>query len=153
LRALDGETVTHVVVTHTHLDHTPACPVVAAATGAKTHGFGPHGVRAGDATGEAGADYGFVPDVELRDGDVIEGPGWSLAAVHTPGHTSNHLCYALAEEGTLFTGDHVMGWSTSVISPPDGDMGAYVRSLERLLERDDRIYRPTHGPAIADPKP
>ncbi len=94
----------------------------------------------------------LLPDVRLVDGDAIEGPGWHVTAVHTPGHTSNHLCFALAEERTLFTGDHVMGWSTSVISPPDGDMAAYMRSLEKLLGRDDALLRPTHGPAVGDPK-
>jgi glyoxylase-like metal-dependent hydrolase (beta-lactamase superfamily II) len=89
----------------------------------------------------------------MRDGDTVSGPGWSLSAVATPGHTSNHLCFALREEEVLFTGDHVMGWSTSVIAPPDGDMGAYLRSLARLLARDDARYWPTHGPAIDDPKP
>jgi glyoxylase-like metal-dependent hydrolase (beta-lactamase superfamily II) len=89
----------------------------------------------------------------MRDGDAVEGPGWRLAAVHTPGHTSNHLCFALPEERTLFSGDHVMGWSTSVIAPPDGDMAAYMRSLDKLLRRDDAVYWPTHGPSIPDPKP
>ncbi|MDE1931325.1 MAG: MBL fold metallo-hydrolase, partial [Alphaproteobacteria bacterium] len=86
-------------------------------------------------------------------GDTLDGPGWSLTAIETPGHTSNHLCFALAEEKVLFTGDHVMGWSTSVIAPPDGDMGAYLRSLDKLLARDDARYWPTHGPSIDDPKP
>ena len=102
---------------------------------------------------EEGGDHDFVPDVSMREGDTVEGPGWHLAAVETPGHTSNHLCFALPEERTLFSGDHVMGWSTSVIAPPDGDMAAYMRSLEKLLARDDALYWPTHGPAIAEPKP
>ena len=89
----------------------------------------------------------------LRDGDTVSGPGWHLTAVHTPGHTSNHLCFALSEERVLFSGDHVMGWSTSVIAPPDGNMRDYLRSLEKLLEREDAVYWPTHGPAITDPKP
>jgi glyoxylase-like metal-dependent hydrolase (beta-lactamase superfamily II) len=159
LGALAGETVTHILVTHTHLDHSPAAAAVKQATGAKTYGFGPHGSgRAEDRTGvggvtEEGGDHAFRPDIELRDGDVVEGPGWRLAAVHTPGHTSNHVCFALAEERVLFSGDHVMGWSTSVIAPPDGDMAAYMRSLDKLLARDDSVYWPTHGPAIPDPKP
>jgi glyoxylase-like metal-dependent hydrolase (beta-lactamase superfamily II) len=91
--------------------------------------------------------------VTVRDGDTIEGDGWRLEAVHTPGHTSNHLCFAFPQEGVLFTGDHVMGWSTSVIVPPDGDMAAYMASLERLLRREDRLYWPTHGAAIPAPRP
>jgi glyoxylase-like metal-dependent hydrolase (beta-lactamase superfamily II) len=159
LAALAGETVTHIVITHTHLDHSPAAAAVKQATGAKTYGFGPHGSgRAEDRTGvggvtEEGGDRSFVPDVHLREGDVVDGPGWRLTALETPGHTSNHLSFALAEEDTLFTGDHVMGWSTSVIAPPDGDMSAYMRSLEKLRARSDALYRPTHGPEIAAPQP
>jgi glyoxylase-like metal-dependent hydrolase (beta-lactamase superfamily II) len=100
-----------------------------------------------------GADTDFVPDHALVDGEVVEGDGWSFEAVHTPGHTSNHVCWSLLGERVLFTGDHVMGWSTSVISPPDGDLPAFLRSLERLLDRDDAVYWPTHGPAVTDPRP
>ncbi len=159
LAALSGETVSHILVTHTHIDHSPAAAAIKRATGAPTYGFGPHGSgRAEDRSGvggvtEEGGDHAFVPDVTLREGDVVDGPGWRLEAVHTPGHTSNHLCFALAEERALFSGDHVMGWSTSVIAPPDGDMGAYMRSLAKLMRRDDMIYWPTHGPPIPDPKP
>jgi len=158
LDALRGETVTHIVITHTHLDHSPAAAALKQATGAKTYGFGPHGSgRAEDRTGvggvtEEGGDHAFHPDVTLRERDVLAGPGWRLEAVHTPGHTSNHLCFALAEERALFSGDHVMGWSTSVIAPPDGDMAAYMRSLEKLLHRDDAVFWPTHGPPIPEPK-
>jgi glyoxylase-like metal-dependent hydrolase (beta-lactamase superfamily II) len=158
-RALDGETVTHIVITHTHLDHSPAAAALKRATGAATYGFGPHGSgraeeEAGIAFGmvEEGGDRNFTPDRIMREGDRVSGPGWSLAAVETPGHTSNHLCFALAEEKTLFTGDHVMGWSTSVVAPPDGDMDSYMRSLEKLLARDDALYWPTHGPSIVEPK-
>jgi len=94
----------------------------------------------------------FTPDVLVKDGDVIVGDGWSVECVYTPGHTSNHMCFAYREQKALFTGDHVMGWSTSIISPPDGDMGDYLQSLEKLLQRDDEIYWPTHGPAIEAPK-
>jgi glyoxylase-like metal-dependent hydrolase (beta-lactamase superfamily II) len=161
LKALDGETVTHILITHTHNDHSPAAAAIKAATGAKTYGFGPHGSgrpeeRVGGQT-EEGGDRDFVPDVKLRDGDTLQGGGdggaWHVAAVETPGHTSNHLCFALHEEETLFTGDHVMGWSTSVISPPDGDMAAYMRSLNKLLYRNDAVFWPTHGPSIPEPKP
>ena len=160
LGAVAHETVTHILVTHTHLDHSPAVAAIKRATGARGFGFGPHGSgRAEDRAGvelgevEEGGDHDFRPDVAMRDGDTVSGPGWSLSAVATPGHTSNHLCFALREEKVLFTGDHVMGWSTSVIAPPDGDMGAYLRSLAKLLARDDARYWPTHGPAIDDPKP
>ncbi len=159
LDAVRGETITHILITHTHLDHSPAAAAIKRATGAKTYGFGPHGSgRAEDRSGvggvtEEGGDHAFVPDVAMREGDAVEGPGWRLGAVHTPGHTSNHLCFALAEERALFSGDHVMGWSTSVIAPPDGDMAAYMRSLAKLMARDDAVYWPTHGPAIPEPKP
>ena len=150
LAALGGEIVTHILITHTHTDHSPAAAPLRAATGAMTYGFGPHGTIG--ATGEAGADFDFKPDTVLRDGDVVRGPGWHLTAHHTPGHTSNHLCYALAEEAALFSGDHVMGWATTVIVPPDGNMAQYMRSLDALMQRDDAIYWPTHGGPIRDPK-
>lgn len=155
LAALSGERVSHILVTHTHLDHSPAAAALKAATGAPTLAFGPHGAgrRGGAAPAEAGGDLDFVPDVRLADGDVVEGKGWRLEAVHTPGHTSNHLAFAWAEAKALFCGDVVMGWSTSVISPPDGDMGDYLRSLDRLLGRAEEIYWPTHGGPIRDPKP
>jgi glyoxylase-like metal-dependent hydrolase (beta-lactamase superfamily II) len=153
LAALAGERVSHILVTHTHLDHSPAAAALKQATGAPTLGFGPHGATRSEGAGsEEGADRDFVPDHALRDGDTVAGKGWRLTAVHTPGHTSNHLCFALAEEKVLFSGDHVMGWSTSVIAPPDGDMASYLRSLDKLLTRDDAVYWPTHGPAIDDPQ-
>ncbi len=158
--ALGDEEISHILVTHCHLDHSPACRALREFTDAPTYAFGPHGAgRAGaDAGGpevqvEEGADVAFRPDHEVRHGQVLEGDGWSVECVYTPGHTSNHMCYALREERTLFTGDHVMAWSTSVISPPDGDMSAYMDSLALLLERDDVRYWPTHGPAVEDPKP
>ena len=151
--AIADEEVSHVLVTHTHNDHSPATRPFKAKVGAgAVFGYGPHGSGRG-APVEEGGDMEFVPEVEVRDGDVIEGDGWSFECVHTPGHTSNHVCFALREDRLLFSGDHVMGWSTSVISPPDGDMGDYLRSLERLLGRDDARYWPTHGPCIDDPKP
>ena len=150
LGALAGETVTHILVTHTHSDHSPAAAGLKAATGAPTMGFGPHGAK-GD-TGEAGADLAFVPDMAIGDGEAVEGPGWWLEALHTPGHASNHLCFALPQEEALFSGDHVMGWSTTVIAPPDGDMIDYMRSLDRLSARTDAIYWPTHGGPIHWPQ-
>ena len=155
LAALDGEIVTHLLVTHTHRDHSPACRPVQAATGAPTYGFGKHGsgrIDAGTQV-EEGADKKFVPDVHLVDGDVVNGDGWSVECVHTPGHTSNHMCFQWREHKALFSGDHVMGWSTTIISPPDGDIAFYLESLELLLDRDDTCYWPTHGPCIREPKP
>jgi glyoxylase-like metal-dependent hydrolase (beta-lactamase superfamily II) len=150
-RALKGETVTHIVVTHTHRDHSPGVQLLQPATGAPSYGFGPHAGGVGPEHAEGG-DVDFDPDVVVKDGDVIEGKDWTLEAVHTPGHTSNHLCFAFREESVLFSGDHVMGWSTTVVTQPDGDMGDYMRSLEKLLQRDDATYWPTHGAAITDPK-
>jgi ABC-type multidrug transport system ATPase subunit/glyoxylase-like metal-dependent hydrolase (beta-lactamase superfamily II) len=152
LNAVRGETVTHVVVTHTHLDHSPATRHIKAATGAPTYGFGPHGGDGAAPAVEEGADREFAPDHRVADGEVITGDGWTLEGVHTPGHTSNHLCFALAEERALFSGDHVMGWSTTVVSPPDGDMGAYLESLEKLVARDVDTYWPTHGAPIPKPQ-
>ena len=150
LAALAGETVSQILITHTHIDHSTAAAPVKAATGAPVYGFGPHG-HAGE-TGESGADLEFAPDYRLADGEAVEGPGWRLTPLHTPGHASNHLCFALAEEQALFSGDHVMGWSTTVVAPPDGDMAAYMASLHRLRQRTDRIYWPTHGGPIRAPQ-
>ena len=153
--ALKGETVSHILITHTHRDHSPAARALKEWTGAPTYGFGPHG-KARTEQGivvEEGGDMDFVPDIAVRDGDVIEAAGLSVECVHTPGHTSNHICYALREERALFCGDHVMGWSTTVVAPPDGDMRDYLASLEKLLARDDAVYWPAHGGPIRDPKP
>ena len=154
LAATRGERITHILVTHTHIDHSPATRALKARLEVPSFGYGPHGVGRfeSNAQVEEGADRDFVPDVTVRDGDVVKGEGWSVECVHTPGHTSNHICYRLREEGALFSGDHVMGWSTTIVSPPDGDMGDYMRSLERLLARDDIRYWPTHGPGIPDPR-
>ena len=153
LAGLSGEKITHILVTHTHRDHSPAAAAVKVATGAPTYGFGPHaGGRRGEASVEEGGDWDFAPDITVKDGDEIAGHGWRFEAVHTPGHTSNHLCFALPDRGILFSGDHVMGWSTSVIAPPDGDMAAYMASLDKLLLRSDAVYWPTHGPAITEPR-
>lgn len=150
-RALKGETVTHIVVTHTHRDHSPGVQLLQPATGAPSYGYGPHAGGAGPEHSEGG-DTEFDPDVVVKDGDLIKGKDWTLEAVHTPGHTSNHLCFAFKEENVLFSGDHVMGWSTTVVTQPDGDMGDYMRSLEKLHKRDEAAYWPTHGAAITDPK-
>ena len=155
LEALEGETISHILITHTHMDHSPGCRLLQAHTDAKSYAYGPHGAGKLEqgVPVEEGGDMEFEPDELLRDGDVLTGGDWSVECVYTPGHTSNHMCYQLRESKALFTGDHVMGWSTSIISPPDGDMGAYIASLDRLLERDDAVYWPTHGPCIDDPKP
>lgn len=153
LDTVRGETVSHILVTHTHLDHSPATVAVKAATGAPSYAFGPHG-RSGDGEQvEEGADFDFMPDHKVADGDIVTGDGWTMEGVHTPGHTSNHMCFALKEENALFPGDHVMGWSTTIVSPPDGDMKAYMASLEKLMARPEGIYYPTHGAPITDPAP
>ena len=150
--ALEGRTVSHILVTDHHVDHSPLAKPLAEKHGCQVYGFGVQPVppQGGEIRLEAGDDLSFKPDVEIRDGHIIEGDGWTLEAIHTPGHTSNHLCYALQEENTLFSGDHIMGWSTSVVSPPDGHMGDYLKSLNTVLEREFDIIRPTHGPAIKE---
>ena len=151
-KALDGCTVTHILVTHHHIDHSPMARPLADQFGCEVYGYGVQPVppQGGDVRLEAGDDLCFKPDVEIRNGHIVNGDGWTIEAIHTPGHTSNHLCYALKEENTLFSGDHIMGWSTSVVSPPDGHMGDYLQSLETILNRDFNIIRPTHGPAITE---
>lgn len=160
LRALEGRKVTHICITHTHSDHSPASRALAEATGAPVLGFGPHpAADAGRQGAEASAvqeepgDWDFTPDGVLGHGDVVAGDGWTLECLYTPGHISNHLCFALPEERALFTGDHVMGWSSTIVPPPDGNLGDYLRSLELLIARGDRdrVYWPTHGPPITMP--
>ena len=174
LSAVGGERVSHILITHTHPDHSPGAALLKARTGAAVYGFGPHpsddgyterygyetaadrekakkcADTADQKSSEEHGDKSFAPDVPLSHGDVVSGPGWSVEAVHTPGHLANHLCFALGD-GTLFTGDHVMGWSTSVISPPGGNLSDYLASMALLLDRPDRTYVPTHGSPIADP--
>jgi len=154
LRATEGERITRVLVSHTHRDHSPGASALAAATGAETFGFGPH-LTPADAGGEGG-DHAFRLDVALPDGAVLEADDWRLTAIHTPGHCANHLCFGLETEaggGVLFSADHVMSWSTSVVSPPDGDMSDYMRSLAKVAARDDHVYLPGHGPPLPDPAP
>ena len=175
-----GEEVTHVLITHTHSDHSSLTDCLQERTGARSYGFGPHGVvRAYDPTDRVdfsayftaeekahfdrewddlpeeikreGPDLDFRPDERIDDGDVVQGDDWTLRAVHTPGHCSNHLCYYLKEENSLLSGDHVMGWATSVVSPPDGSMQDYLASLRKLLPLEAERYWPTHGPAITEP--
>ncbi len=152
MAVIDGRPVRAIVITHHHRDHSPASRPLAAITGAPIIGAAPL-AAAGDAgRADASFDHAYAPDRVLAEDDTVGGDGWTLTALATPGHTSNHLCFALAETQALFSGDHVMGWATSVVSPPDGDMGAYMASLERLLERDDRVYYPGHGEAVENPR-
>ncbi len=159
--ALASERVTAICVTHCHSDHSPLAAWLHEETGAPTIAFGPHPPpppsdddSADEVPVEEALDLAFDPDVRVADGDIAaRGPGWTIRAVHTPGHTSNHTCFAFEEEAVLFPGDHVMGWSTTVVSPPDGDMAAYVDSLRKVAGRGgDRTYWPTHGPAIMQPQ-
>ena len=153
LEALAGETITHVLITHTHRDHSPAARAIRAATGAQIIGCARHIPVADAPSGrlDASHDLDHVPDEEMRDGDTLYGDGFALTAVATPGHASNHLCFALREENSLFSGDHVMGWSTTVVSPPDGQMSAYMASLDKLRARDETIYWPGHGGPVKEP--
>jgi len=153
--ALVDDEVTHIFVTHCHADHSPLAAWLHEQTGAPRLAFGPHGAidPSDSVVTEEAIDTAFVPDVRMAGGEAVSGDGWTIEAVHTPGHTSNHLCYALREERALFSGDHVMGWSTTVIAPPDGDMRAYLDSLRLLLQRSDRTYWPTHGGPITEPRP
>jgi len=150
LAACKGERIAAILCTHTHRDHSPASRAVAAATGATIVGCAPLAIEDDGPRADAAFDFDYLPDRVLGDGERLEGDGWALEAVATPGHTSNHLCFALGD--VLFTGDHVMGWSTTVVSPPDGDMTLYMESLDLLLGREDRIYLPAHGPAVDNPR-
>ena len=161
--ALAGERVQAILVTHCHADHSPLATWLSEWSGAPTFGFGPHprpepddepvdaAVSEDDVEIEESTDFDFVPTHAVGDGEVVvSAAGLTMRAVHTPGHTSNHICWSLDEESTLFTGDHVMGWSTTVVSPPDGDMAGYIDSLQRVAERGDAVLWPTHGPRRTD---
>ncbi|MCP5085666.1 MAG: MBL fold metallo-hydrolase [Rhodobacteraceae bacterium] len=161
-QAIGGAEVSHILVTHNHLDHSPLSRRLSRETGAPVLAFGQaHAARTpmmdrlaatGDLGGKEGIDTDFDPDGELTDGQSVAGDGWSIRAIHTPGHLSNHLCFAWEETGAVFTGDHVMGWATTMVSPPDGDLSEFMRSMALLQERgDDRVYYPGHGGAINDP--
>jgi glyoxylase-like metal-dependent hydrolase (beta-lactamase superfamily II) len=166
-RALDGETVTHIVCTHTHSDHSPGSRMLRDRVGGSIVGCAPH--PEGDTTNiteDATAstndsedteprehfDADHRPDWLMQEGDKIGGPGWTLDAVFTPGHIANHLCFAFPEQSVLFSGDHVMAWSTSVVSPPTGDLNDYLHSLDKVRLRSEATYWPTHGPAVKDPR-
>jgi glyoxylase-like metal-dependent hydrolase (beta-lactamase superfamily II) len=153
LDAVRGETVSHIFVTHTHRDHSPAVPAVKAATGALVLAEGPHrpsrDLNVGEAPRMEGSnDTDFRPDRALADGEVVTGRGFTIEAVATPGHTANHMAFAFREKDILFSGDHVMAWSTLVVAPPDGSMGDYMASLEKLRGRSEQVYLPGHGGAV-----
>jgi glyoxylase-like metal-dependent hydrolase (beta-lactamase superfamily II) len=155
LDTVRGETVTHILVTHTHRDHSPNTARIKAATGATVCAEGPHRAsrpryESEKISSESGADRDFKPDIAVREGDTIEGAGWALQAVATPGHTANHLAFAWQNRKISFVGDHVMGWSTSIVAPPDGSMIDYMTSLERLTQREEDLYFSGHGPEIPE---
>jgi len=154
LNAVRGETVSHILLTHTHMDHSPLAAKLAAATGAKTYSaISPAKSRViPEVQMDASVDHGFAPDVSLGDGDVVEGKGWALEAVFTPGHMANHMSFGLTAEKALLAGDHVMAWATTVVAPPDGNMNDYMGSLRKLLTRDEAVYYPAHGPEKRKPQ-
>ena len=152
LRAVEGQRIAAILCTHTHRDHSPAAAPLKAATGAPIIGCAPLVLEDNGPRADSAFDPDYAPDHIMSDGEEVTGDGWTLQAVTTPGHTSNHICYALKESGALFTGDHVMKWSTSVVSPPDGDMAAYMASLQKLYYREDTVYYPAHGPAVHKPQ-
>jgi glyoxylase-like metal-dependent hydrolase (beta-lactamase superfamily II) len=148
--AIGGRRVVAIMCTHTHRDHSPAAGPLAKRTGALIVGCAPLALETVGPRADASFDGDYAPDRVMEDGETIEVGNNRIAAVATPGHTSNHLCFSY--EGALFSGDHVMGWSTTVVVPPDGDMAAYMQSLDKLRQRDDRVYYPAHGPAIQNPQ-
>ncbi|MEQ1498664.1 MAG: MBL fold metallo-hydrolase [Novosphingobium sp.] len=148
LAAVGPARIAAIMCTHTHRDHSPAAAVLKAATGAPIIGCAPLTISDDGPRADSAFDHSYAPDRVLKDGERLTGPDWTIEAVATPGHTSNHLCYGLVESRALFTGDHVMAWSTSVVSPPDGDMAAYMASLDKLYDRGDTVFYPAHGPAI-----
>jgi glyoxylase-like metal-dependent hydrolase (beta-lactamase superfamily II) len=151
--ALKGERITHVLVTHSHLDHSPLAHPLAKWAGCQVFGIAAGSPTESEVRMEAGDDLRFKPDITVRDGEIFKGPSWTIEALTTPGHTSNHVCYVLKEENALFSGDHVMGWSTTVISPPDGDMGDYFASLDKVKARGFSTIWPTHGPPVTNVPP
>lgn len=159
IEAAGGRPITHILITHTHRDHVDGLAAAVAATGAKTAGFGPYAITSKVVSDRRGGESAnavkapFVPDIRLGHGDTLGGDTWQVSAVHTPGHIPDHLCFAFGDTGALFSGDHVMGWNTSIVAPPDGRMGDYNRSLETLMERSaDGVYFPGHGGRIEQPQ-
>ena len=157
LRAAAGRKIDKILVTHSHIDHSPLAAGLSEKTGASIYAFGPHGAgRKGGLEGEeveAGADWNFKPHILVADGDKITGPDWNITALHTPGHTANHMCFHLQEENTVFVGDHIMAWATTVISPPDGDVRHYIESLKKVAALAPDILVPTHGPWVKNAVP
>ncbi len=156
MKAIDGRTVSHIFVSHTHRDHSPLARRLKDATGALTVAEGPHRAARPLHEGETNpfsesADTDFVPDIAIADGQAIEGDGWVLSAIHTPGHTANHSAFALDGTGIVFSADHVMAWATTIVAPPDGSMADFMASVEKLLARKDRIYLPGHGGPVREP--
>lgn len=156
IKAVEGRPVTHIIVTHTHADHSPAAKVLAGHFNAPTYGEGAHRPSRDLYLGEsnpldASADKDFTPDVNVRHGEIIAGEGWTLEAIATPGHTANHLAYSLKEENILLSGDHVMAWSTSIVAPPDGSMSDFMSSLDTLMARDEHTFFPGHGGRVEKP--
>ncbi len=152
IAAIGTARVSAILCTHTHRDHSPAAAPLAAHTGAPIIGCAALVLDDNGPRADASFDPTYAPDRVLGDGERLSGPDWTLTAIATPGHTSNHLCYALEPSGAIFTGDHIMGWSTTVVAPPDGDMAAYIASLQKLHDRDDRVYYPAHGPQVDNPR-
>ncbi len=156
MREIDGRPVSHIFVSHTHRDHSPLARRLKEATGALTVAEGPHRAARPLHEGEVNpfaesADTAFRPDIAAADGEIIAGDGWALSAIHTPGHTANHCAFALEGTGIVFSADHVMAWATTIVAPPDGSMADFMRSVEKLLVRDDRIYFPGHGGPVREP--
>jgi glyoxylase-like metal-dependent hydrolase (beta-lactamase superfamily II) len=156
MSAAGGKRITSIIITHTHRDHIDGLASLKARTGAKVHGFGRKARNPGKATkspaGGESNDEDFIPDVAMGDGSRFEGDGFALTALHTPGHAPDHLCFAIEGTGILLSGDHVMGWNTSVVAPPEGNMAAYMRSLDKLMGRDDKVFFPGHGGRIEQPQ-
>ena len=153
IAALKAERITQIVVTHTHKDHSPGARLLAERTGAPVVGCAPFAVKEGAETGlDSAHDLDYAPARVLREGDAVEGEGWSLVAIETPGHASNHLCFGLPQERSLFSGDHVMAWSTSIVAPPDGNMTDYMASLDKLREQDHGVFWPGHGGPVNEPQ-
>jgi glyoxylase-like metal-dependent hydrolase (beta-lactamase superfamily II) len=151
LNGVRSEVVSHIMITHNHMDHSPLAVKLQAATGAKIYGAVLNSKQGDGVRLDASIDHAFKPGVVVADGDVVEGAGWNLECVFTPGHLGNHMAFSLLEEKSLLVGDHVMAWATSIVAPPDGHMGDYMASLQKLLKRDDEVLHPAHGPSAKNP--